>query len=91
MIKNMLIAAMAAGYVLRCPWFADCDIPTKTVMWVSFSLCLLFFCLFFEEKHEKWLKKRKRAMQLREKIIRLSNMGGIGHEDERKRVVTSRR
>lgn len=84
--KNMLIAALAAGYALQCPWFAVCDVATKAVIWLVLSICLLFFCLFCEEKREKWLKKRKRAQKLQEQIGRLSYVGGHGYADGRERA-----
>lgn len=86
MVKNMLIAALAAGYALQCPWFAVCDVATKAVIWLVLSICLLFFCLFCEGKHEKRLKKRKRERELQERISRLISMGERGYADGRERA-----
>lgn len=88
MIKDMIIAALVAGYALRCPWFAVCDVATQVVIWLNLSICLLFFCLFLEEKHENWLKKRERALKLQDRVIKLC--GGNRYADERSRIKASR-
>ncbi len=79
MIKNIIIAALAAGYALRCPWFAVCDVASKAVIWLTLAICLLFFCFFCDEKRENRLKKQERARKLQEQVIKLRYEGGREH------------
>lgn len=76
MHKDMIIAALGAALCLRCPWIAVCDTQAQAAIWLGISVLLLFFCLFLEEIHEKWEKKRKRARKMQEKIAELRNLGG---------------
>lgn len=79
MIKDMIIAALAAGLILRHPWFAACTAGQKISVWMALTVCLLFFCLFCEEMHEKWLKYKERVSKLQELLERLAE--GKGGQD----------
>lgn len=60
MRKNVIISALGAALITReCPWFAACRTGQQAAVWLGFSIVLLFFCLFCEEKHEKWQKNRE--------------------------------
>lgn len=72
MIREITIAALAAGLLLRIPWFAMCTAWTQASIWLALTMCLLFFCLFCEEQYEKWRKYRERVDNLRELVGRLA-------------------
>ena len=71
MRKNMMIAALAAALVTReCSWFNVCRWDQQIALWSGFFVVLLFFCLFCEEKAEKWQIRRERVDRLRRIINR---------------------
>lgn len=72
MTKDILISALAAGFLLRHPWIAVCSPGQQASIWLGMSVCLLFFCFFCEEKHEKWLKYWERVGRIREMMDRLA-------------------
>lgn len=72
MIKEVIIAALAAGIILRHPWLASCTAWTQASIWLALTMCLLFFCLFCEEQYEKWRKYRERVGKLKELVGRLA-------------------
>lgn len=71
MSKDILISALAAGLILRHPWIAVCTAWQQASIWLGLTVCLLFFCLFCEERYEKWVKYRERVGRIRELVTRL--------------------
>lgn len=84
MIKDIIIAALAGYILLGHPWLAVCTTWEKAAIWLGLTMCLLFFWLFCEEAHEKWLKRRERVDELRKLVERLADgKGGTGDAPER--------
>ena len=84
MFKEITIAALAAGLLLRIPWFAACTAWTRATIWLGLTMCLLFFCLFCEEQYEKWREYKERVGKLQELVKRLAKgKGGTGDAPER--------
>ena len=71
MLKDIVIAALAAHAMLRIPWFAACSGSEQIVIWLALAVCLLFFCLFCEEMAEKWRKYKERVQSIRDLVVRL--------------------
>ena len=79
MKKNLIIIALSAALITReCPWFNNGPWDEQTAIWLGFSMCLLFFCLFWREEREKWLKSRYRIRRMREMIIRIRSIRRAG-------------
>lgn len=79
MRKDMIIAALGAALITRdCPWFRICPWDQQAAVWLGFFIVLLFFCLFCEEKAEKWRKYRIRVDRMQGMIIRIRKIRRAG-------------
>lgn len=78
MIKNAIISVLAA--VLAVDKFSkltDLTASEQIGLWIAFAGILIIFCIFWEDKAEKWRKRRIRVQRIRELLERLRRRGGI--------------
>lgn len=78
MIKNAIISVLAA--VLAVDKFSkltDLTASEQIGLWIAFAGILIIFCIFLEDKAEKWRKRRIRVQRIRELLERLRRRGGL--------------
>ena len=73
MYKDIVISLLGA-WVLR-DVFGTTEVREQIAMVIGLAAMLFIFCLFCEDKAEKWQEKRRRARIMEQKIAKLR--GGI--------------
>lgn len=72
MVKNIIISILAAALTVdKLSQIIALTVADQVALWITFAWVLIIFCIFLEDKAEKWRKRRNRVQHIREILSKL--------------------